>query len=102
MVEDTDMTTEHDAMLNYLCPGLDESAVQEADNSLAVMMTLGSDPSVAKRKVAELFSSPRVTTEIGKLPCVQLKPAATFDLQEGADGSKWNFLDANVRSEARR
>ena len=56
----------------------------------------------ARLKVVELYSPPRVTTEMGSLPAVHLSPGGTFDLREDKLGRLWSFLKANDRAEARR
>jgi hypothetical protein len=101
-VEEDVPMAEHDPMIDYLCPGIEGEAAKDADSLYELLLTMGADPSMARCKVAELFSPPRVTALIGSLPCVALEPGATFDLREGADGRKWNFLDAGDRARARK
>ncbi len=70
-------------MIGYLCPALGPTVAREVNVTLELLITLGTEVSAARQKVAELYSPLRVTTEIAKLPCVHLAPGETFDLREG-------------------
>ena len=58
-------------------------------------------PGVAKLKVSELFSPPRVVSEIAGLPELGLAPGSTFDLRSDSEGNSWDFLRAGDRDRAR-
>ena len=88
--------------MDFLCPDLSESAAAAAMETLELLLTLGAGPSEARAKVAELFSPPRVSAEIARLPCLHLAPGETFDLREGRDGRVWDFRRAADREEALR
>ena len=56
---------------------------------------------MAKLKVSELFSHPRVVSEIAGLPELGLAPGSTFDLRSDPEGNSWDFLKAGGRDRAR-
>ena len=85
-------TGEMDAMLEYLCLDMGPGEAGEANETLELFLTLGADIGTARQKVAELFSPPRVTTEIARLPSVHLAPGETFDLHEGRAGAMLELL----------
>jgi hypothetical protein len=74
----------------------------EANEIVELFLTLGAELQHAKAKVAELYSPPRVTTQIAKLPELHLAPGQTFDFRADRNGRSWNFLLAADRAEARR
>ena len=53
-------------------------------------------------KVAELYSPPRVTAELGRLPNMSLVGGPTFDLRRDASGVAWDFRRADHRRRARQ
>ena len=55
----------------------------------------------AAAKVVELYSPPRVTAELGRLPHMSLVGGPTFDLRSGANGVAWDFCKADHRRRAR-
>ena len=55
----------------------------------------------AAAKVAELYSPPRVTAELGRLPNMSLVGGPTFDLRKDATGVAWDFRKADHRRRAR-
>ena len=56
---------------------------------------------MAKYKVTELFSPPRVTAEMQSLPILGFVPGSTFDLRVDSNGVSWDFLRADDRRRAR-
>ena len=51
--------------------------------------------------MAELYSPPRVTAELGRLPNMSLVAGSTFDLRADVHGRAWDFTKAQDRHEAR-
>jgi hypothetical protein len=61
------------------------------------------DPGIARLKVTELFSPPRVTEQLRSLPNFAFfEPGSTYDLRADKDGRCWDFLRADHRTEVRR
>ena len=76
---------------------------KEATSIYELLLVAGADPGVAKLKVCELFSVPRVTQQLERLPRLSLlAPGSTFDLREDREGRRWNFLRVEDRKEVRR
>jgi hypothetical protein len=94
---------ERDVVMDYLCPELckDDAAAKEALDLYELILSLGAEPTRARHCVAELYSPPRVTAELGVLPNLALEPGMTFDLQEDREGVRWDFLRASDRARAR-
>ena len=70
---------------------------------LDVFLIHGADPGLARLKVSELFSPPRVTALLGTVPDLSaLAPGSTFDLRMDRNGKSWDFLRADHRREVRR
>ncbi len=66
--------------IDFVCPELGPTESREANETLELLLTLGVDVGVARRKVVELYSPPRVTTKNARLPSVHVAPGETFDL----------------------
>ena len=75
---------------------------REAIEILEPFLTLGAALPEARAKVAELYSPPRVTAQLAKLPQLHLSPGQTLDLRQDRHGRSWNFLLAADRAEAKR
>jgi hypothetical protein len=85
--------------------GLDEAPerIRAAATTLAeLFMIHGVDAETARAKVAELYSPPRVTRELGRVRSLHLTAGSTFDLVADASGKVWNFLLAEDRARCRR
>ncbi len=85
--------------------GLEEAPekIRAAATTLAeLLMIYGVDAEVAKAKVVELYSPPRVTKELGRVRSLHLTAGSTFDLVVDASGKVWNFLLAEDRARCRR
>jgi hypothetical protein len=91
---------ERDPTLELLAPDLAEP--QEAGTLDELLLTMGAEPGIAKAKVAELYSPPRVTEQISRLPHVALEPGLTFDLRMGRDGKSWDLRKEADRARARK
>jgi hypothetical protein len=74
----------------------------EATTLLEMLMVYGVDSEMAKAKVVELYSPPRVTKELGRVRSLHLSAGSTFDLIADASGKVWNFLLADDRARCRR
>ena len=75
---------------------------REANEIVELFLTHGVELPVARAKVAELYSPPRVTAQLAKLPQLHLAPGQTFDLRQDRNGRSWNFLLEADRAEAKR
>ena len=51
--------------------------------------------------MSELFSPPRIVSEIAGLPELGLVPGSTFDLRSDSEGNSWDFLKAGDRDRVR-
>ena len=75
----------------------------EATRVLDLFLVHGMDPGIARLKVSELFSPPRVTEQLRILPDFAFfEPGSTYDLRADKDGRCWDFLRADHRKEVRR
>jgi len=75
----------------------------EATELLNLFLIHGTEPSIARLKVTDFFSPPRVTEQLGALPdLTALAPGSTFDLRAEKDGRSWDFLRADHRQEVRQ
>ena len=59
---------------------------REANEILELFLTLGAALPEAQAKVAELYSPPRVTAQLAKLPQLHLSPGQTFDFRQDRHG----------------
>ena len=67
-----------------------------------LLLTTGVSPGDGQAKVAELYSPPRVTVELGGLPHLSLKGGSTFYWGGGdANGRSWDFRILEHRRRAR-
>ena len=77
----------------------------EVDDLLRLYAQNGVTDAAAARAVAELYSPPRVTTELkrmrGRVPGMALVPGATFDLEEDENGVAYDALQAVGRQRIR-
>ena len=62
----------------------------------------GASPGCAKAKITELFSPPRITKELQRIPNLRLVAGSTYDLKADKNGKSWNFLKSEDRRRARR
>jgi hypothetical protein len=74
----------------------------EATELMELFLVHGVSPEMAKAKVVELYSPPRVTKELGRVRSLYLSAGSTFDLIADASGKVWNFLLAEDRARCRR
>ena len=82
--------------------GLPDVVAREATQLYELLLAYGAAPGDARHKVTELYSPPRVTAMVGRLPRLGLLPGSTFDLRVGADGRTWDFRRRADRAAARR
>eukprot|EP00974_Lingulodinium_polyedra_P071635 6929489-Lingulodinium_polyedra.AAC.1 len=94
-----------DAMLGALFASMPVQLRREAEGLLDLFAIHGCSAADSKRKVAELYSPPRVTVELGKMrrvcPGLSLREGSTFDLYEDEHGERYDFLTARDRQRAR-
>ena len=76
-------------------------AAREANGIYELLLVHGVSRGDAAAKVAELYSPPRVTAELGSLPHMSLVGGPTFDLRKDANGVAWDFRRADHRRRAR-
>jgi hypothetical protein len=82
---------------------LPPAMAQEAANLYALLVTKGAGAEAARHKVTELYSVPRVTAQLERLPQFPaLAPGSTFDLRGDASGRRWDFAKLADRREVRR
>jgi hypothetical protein len=75
----------------------------EATRMLDLFLVHGMDPGIARLKVSELFSPPRVTEQLRTMPdFASFEPGSTFDLRADKNGRCWDLLRADHRREVRR
>ena len=80
---------------------LTPKAAREANSIYEMLLVQGVSRGDAAAKVAELYSPPRVTAELGRLPCMSLVGGSTFDLRRDANGVAWDFRKSDHRRRAR-
>merc|ERR1712122_436214 len=81
---------------------MSKRAVEDFVNLYELLLLAGAPVAVAKAKVCELYSPPRVAAEAARWPRLGPVPGSTFDLQEDAHGARWDFLKASDRQRARQ
>jgi hypothetical protein len=74
----------------------------EATELMELFLVHGVSPEMAKAKVVELYSPPRVTRQLGRVHSLHLAAGSTFDLVADAHGKVWDFLRADDRERCRR
>ena len=94
---------ENDADMRALMKrGMPEGVARDYINVYELFLIHGASAGDARKKVTELFSPPRVTAEIQRLPIINLVVGSTFDLRMDAQGRSWNFLLTDDRARARK
>ena len=88
--------------VDYMFQNWDRKDAREATRLYELFLVSGADLGVAKCKIAELYSPPRVTKELERMPHLPLSPGTTFDLRGDSSGRRWDFLKESDRREARR
>jgi hypothetical protein len=81
---------------------LSEETRDEASKMYDMFLINGVSPGCARVKVTELFSPPRITKELRRLPILNLIAGNSYDLQVDRNGQSWNFLRAEDRRRARK
>ena len=76
-------------------------AAREASKVYELLLVTGVSRGDAAAKVSELFSPPRVTAELGRLPYMSLVGGSCFDLRRDANGVAWDFRKSADRERAR-
>jgi len=82
--------------------GMPEQVAKEYINTYELFLVHGVSAGDAKKKVTELFSPPRVTAELQRMPTINLAAGATYDLRADAKGRSWDFLKQADRAKARK
>ena len=101
-LEELPVGPEEDYLAELLTVDTSTAERREANEIVELFLALGAELQEARAKVAELYSPPRVTAQLAKLPQLHLAPGQTFDLRRDRNGRSWNFLLAADRAEARR
>ena len=79
---------EEDYMAELLAVNTSTAERREANEIVELFLTLGTALPIARAKVAELYSPPRVTTQLARLPQLHLSPGQTFDLRKDRNGRR--------------
>lgn len=103
-MDDDDIQVEADEgeMVDFLGKETPRDTEIEATQLYEMMLVLGVSAPLAQAKVVELYSPPRVTSELAAVPNVSLGPGLTFDLKADSTGKSWDFTRAADRREALR
>ena len=101
-LDDWPVGPEEDYMAELLAIDTSTAERREANEIVELFLTHGVALPIARAKVAELYSPPRVTTQLARLPQLHLSPGQTFDLRQDRAGRSWNFLLEADRVEAKR
>ena len=101
-LEDWPAGPAEDYMGALLALSISPAERREANEIVELFLTVGTELHAARAKVAELYSPPRVTAELPKLPHLMLSQGRTFDLRQDRHGRKLNFLLEADRAEAKR
>ena len=99
-LDDWPVGPEEDYMAELLIIETSTAERREANEIVELFLTHGVELPVARAKVAELYSPPRVTTQLAKLPRFNLLPGQTFELRKDRNGRSWNFLLEADRADA--
>merc|ERR1712242_175486 len=78
-----------------------QEAAREASKGYELLLVTGVSRGDAAAKVSELFSPPRVTAELGRLPHMSLVGGSCFDLRRDANGVAGDFRKSEDRERAR-
>ena len=78
-------------MMGLLRRGMPKGVAEDFVNLCELLLISGAPVAVAKAKVCELFSPPRVAAEAARLPRPGPVPGSTFDLQEDAHRGQVGF-----------
>ena len=88
-------------MIDFLGRSVPPAVAREATSLYECLLVHGASAAQAQSKIVELYSPPRVTEELGKMPRLSLSAGSTFDLREGRDGRAWDFTKEADRRAAR-
>ena len=72
-------------MMNLLEAGMPKETAKQYLHIYELFLIHGVSRGVAKAKVAELYSPPRVTEEMRRIPNLGLMEGATYDIFQGKD-----------------
>ena len=90
-------------MLNLVSnTGMSEGVAKDFMNIYELFLVQGATKGIARAKVCELFSPPRVTDEIRRLPNITIAGGATYDLVADRNGRTFDFTKAADRRKVRR
>ena len=93
------MDMDHDDLFAHI---VDAATKKEATEIYELFLVSGASPGCAKAKISELFSPPRITAELQRLPILNLVAGSSYDLRVDKNGKSWNFLRSDDRRRARR
>jgi hypothetical protein len=82
--------------------GMPDGVARDYINMYELFLIHGASAGEARKKVTELFSPPRVSAEIQRIPILNLVAGSTFDLRMDAQGRSWDFLVKGDRDRARK
>jgi hypothetical protein len=89
-------------MLELLQAGMPSDVAKDFINIYELLLIQGASRGIARAKVAELFSPPRVTEEIRRIPNLTIEGGQTYDLVADKNGRSWDFLKVADRKAVRK
>ena len=89
-------------ILGGLLVDLPDVVRRDATRLCEELVVAGLTPYQAARKITELYSVPRVTAELERLPRMSLAPGSTFDLREDREGRSFDFSNLKDRQHVRQ
>ena len=87
-----------DAMIDFLGAHVPAIALPAATELYELFLVHGTPARAARAKIIELYSPPRVTKELSRMPMLPLAAGSTFDLRREVDGKSWDFTKACDRA----
>ena len=89
-------------MLGLLQAGMPSDVAKDFINIYELLLIQGASRGIARAKVAELFSPPRITEEIRRLPNLTIEGGQTYDHFADKNGRSWDFLKVADRKAVRK
>ena len=89
-------------MINLVTAGMPKETAEQYLHIYELFLIHGASRGTAKAKVVELYSPPRITEEMRRIPNLGIVGGSTYDLFEGKDGRKFDFRKHADRTFVRR
>lgn len=87
--------------LGLMQAGMPKEVARDFMNIYEILLVQGAPKDTAEQKVSELFSLPRITAEIRRVPNLMLDGGSTNDLMSDKNGKCWDFRRAADRQRVR-